>query len=352
MEQLIGLVERGFVPDPFVRAGIRRLLAERLRSEEGDGCEDRRERMHALLEDMAASPVALATDTANEQHYELPAGFFEAVLGPDLKYSCCLWTEQTRTLADAEAAMLALTCERAGLESGQDVLELGCGWGALSLWMAEHYPESTFTAVSNSSSQRAFIEARRDERGLGNLTVITADMNDFDTDRGRFDRVVSLEMFEHMRNWRELLRRVHGWLRPGGRLFFHVFCHRDLAYVFQTSGPKDWMGQHFFTDGLMPSAPMPLYLQEHLRLKRHWQVNGQHYEATCNAWLARMDEADERIRSVFAETYGADAVGQWVNRWRVFFMACAELFGFRHGNEWFVSHYLMERPAQDREAQS
>ena len=344
MEQLIGLVERGWVPDGLVRFGIRHLLQGRLKEEDG-GVEDVRERMHALMASMDASPVALATDVANEQHYELPAGFFETVLGPHLKYSCGLWPDGVDTLADAEAAMLRLTCERAGLEDGQAILELGCGWGSLSLWMAEHYPGSTVTAVSNSQSQRAFIEGRRHARGLTNLTVITADMNDFDTSE-RFDRVVSVEMFEHMRNWSELMRRIHGWLRPGGQLFFHVFCHRELAYVFQTSGPNDWMGRHFFTDGLMPADTLPLYCQKSLQLRRHWRVDGRHYEATCNAWLQRMDDNRASIDPVFADTYGNDQVERWVNRWRVFFMACAELFGYRGGNEWFVSHYLMERPLE------
>ena len=346
MQTLIGLVEQGRVPDPLVRMGIRRLLGERLREEGGD-CEARREAMHTLLAAMDDSPVALATDTANEQHYELPAGFFETVLGPHLKYSCCLWPDGVDDLEQAEAAMLALTCERAGLAEGQEILELGCGWGALSLWMAEHYPGSRITAVSNSSSQRAFIEARRDARGLNNLTVSTADMNDFTTD-ARFHRVVSLEMFEHMRNWRELLRRIHGWLEPGGQLFFHVFCHRELAYVFETQGEHDWMGRYFFTDGLMPADSLPLYYQEHLQMRRHWRVNGRHYETTCNAWLQRMDASRGHIEKVFADTYGADHVGLWWNRWRIFFMACAELFGYRGGEEWFVSHYLMAKPAGEQ----
>jgi len=343
MQQLIAQVERGRIPDPLVRAGIRQLLKQRLREESAD-VEAANQRLYALIESMAASPVAMSTELANEQHYELPAAFFLRALGPRLKYSCCLWPAGVDTLEQAEVAMLGLTCERAGLEDGQDVLELGCGWGSLSLWMAEHYPSSRITVVSNSGSQRAFIEEQRDQRGLGNLTVITADMNDFDTEL-RFDRVVSLEMFEHMRNQAELMRRVSGWLRPGGRLFVHIFCHRELAYVFRTEGDDNWMGKYFFTDGLMPSDNLLLHFQNELRLQRRWRVNGVHYEKTSNAWLARMDAARAELLPVFAQVYGDDEAERWINRWRVFFMSCAELFGFAGGNEWYVSHYLFEKPA-------
>lgn len=342
MQALIGLVEKGRVPDAVVRAGIRRLLRERLQEEGGD-CEHRRQRLQVLLEQMQASPVALSTERANEQHYELPAAFFERVLGPRLKYSCCLYPTGNEDLEQAEDAMLALTCERAALRDGMDVLELGCGWGSLSLWMAERYPSSRITAVSNSAPQKAFIDARAAQRGIGNLDVITANMTEFGTDR-RFDRVVSLEMFEHMRNWRELLRRISGWLHPGGQLFFHVFCHRDLAYVFETQGEHDWMGRYFFTDGLMPSDHLPLYLQEHLQLRRHWRVNGRHYQKTSNQWLERMDAARPELTTLFADVYGKDQAVRWIHRWRIFFMACAELFGYRGGDEWHVSHYLFERP--------
>ncbi len=339
MRQLIGLVERGVVPDAMVRVGIRQLLRQRLRESFRGDCEDWNQRTLALLSDMARSPVALSTATANEQHYEVPAAFFLQVLGHRLKYSCCLWPEGVNTLDEAEDAMLELTCSRAGITDGDSILELGCGWGSLSLWMAERYPNSTVTVVSNSSSQRGFIEHRRDERGLTNLSVITADMNDFRADR-RFRRVVSLEMFEHMRNWQELLRRIAGWLEPGGTFFMHVFCHREQPYLFESDGEHNWMGRHFFTDGLMPSDALPHHLQEHLLLQQHWRVNGHHYQRTAEAWLQRMDAATESLRPVFAEVYGAGEVQRWINRWRVFFLACAELFGFNHGNEWFVGHYL------------
>jgi len=344
MQRLIGLVERGLVPDALARMGIRRLLRKRL-ADETPQCEAASERFQALLDDMATSPLALSSATANAQHYELPAAFFERILGPQLKYSCCYYRTGSETLEQAEQDMLALTCERAGLANGQRVLELGCGWGALSLWIARHYPESTITVVSNSASQRAFIERRRDQRGITNLTVVTADMNDFDTSE-RFDRVVSLEMFEHMRNWRELFRRIHGWLVPGGLLFFHVFCHRQASYVFRTDGEDDWMGKYFFTDGLMPSASLPLYFQEHLRVRRHWRLDGRHYQHTCNHWLQNLDDARPALEPVLAEVYGADQVTCWVNRWRLFLLACSELFGYRGGQEWQVGHYVYERPLE------
>lgn len=343
MQQLIAQVEQGRIPDLLVRAGIRQLLRQRLKEEGGD-VETVNERLFALIESMDESPLALSTDTANEQHYELPAPFFEACLGRHLKYSCCHWPDGVSSLDAAEKAMLELTCRRAQLDNGQDILELGCGWGSLSLWMAEQYPESRITAVSNSASQRDFIMTRCEARGLRNLEIITCDMNDFATDKA-FDRVVSLEMFEHMRNYRDLMGRVCGWLRPGGRLFVHIFCHRELAYVFQTEGDDNWMGRHFFTDGLMPSDNLLLHFQDDLQLTRRWRVNGRHYEKTCNAWLENMDRHRDSLMPVFHQTYGEDAPA-WFNRWRVFHMACAELFGFRGGNEWYVSHYLFQRPEE------
>ncbi len=343
MQTLISWAERGRVPDVLIRFGIRRLLRRRL-SDRGRDVEEDMERREALLEAMRGAPVALSTDVANEQHYEVPAGYFEQCLGRHLKYSCCVWDAETPDLDAAEGRMLALTCERAGLADGQRVLELGCGWGSLSLWMAEHYPGSEIVSVSNSRSQRAFIEARRDERGLKNLRVITADMNTFEPEESGFDRIVSIEMFEHMRNWEELLRRSARWLLPGGRLFMHVFAHREHAYFFQSEGADNWMGRHFFRDGLMPADDLARHFQRDLRVIRQWRVSGRHYERTCNEWLRRQDAARDTILPLFEATYGRDA-RLWFQRWRMFYMACAELFGFRSGNEWLVSHILFERPA-------
>jgi cyclopropane-fatty-acyl-phospholipid synthase len=246
-------------------------------------------------------------------------------------------------LHHAEAQALEITCERASLEEGQDILELGCGWGSLSLWMAERYPRARITAVSNSGSQRAFIEARAAEAGLTNLRVITADMNELATEQ-RFDRVVSVEMFEHMRNWRLLFERVHDWLRPGGRFFVHIFCHRSSPYFFEDRGPTDWMSRHFFSGGLMPSDELPLRLQDELKLRQRWRWCGRHYERTLNAWLANMDARRDAILPILAETYGREDAELWWQRWRIFFMACAELFGYDKGQQWWVSHYLFERP--------
>jgi cyclopropane-fatty-acyl-phospholipid synthase len=339
-------VERGWVPDALVRQGIRTLLRRRLENGHRGDPEARREGVQRLVEEMAGAPLAVLPEKANEQHYEVPAEFFLEVLGKHLKYSSCLFPEGVHSLDEAEAAMLDLTCRRADLEDGQEVLELGCGWGSLSLWMAERYRGSRIVSVSNSASQRQFIEARAAERGLDNLRVITSDINDFQTDQ-RFDRVVSVEMFEHLRNWHELFRRVAEWLRPDGQLFFHVFCHRDYAYLFETEGAGNWMGRHFFTAGLMPSDSLPLYFQDRLLLERHWRVCGTHYQRTSRAWLDNLDARRERVQQLLDEVYGAGQGRRWVQRWRLFFMACEELFGYRGGNEWWVAHYRFRRRGDD-----
>jgi cyclopropane-fatty-acyl-phospholipid synthase len=339
---IIDWVERGRVPDPVVRAGIRQRLRRTLAELPGDDCEAALAHKKAFIAMMDAAPVADVPERANEQHYEVPADFFERVLGPRRKYSCCWWPDGTETLAQAEEAALAATAERAGIADGMDVLELGCGWGSFSLWAAERFPGGRFTAVSNSHSQRAFIEAEAARRGVANLTVITADMNAFETE-DRFERIVSLEMFEHMRNWRELFGRVHRWLKPGGRFFMHVFCHRSHPYPYEDIGPDDWMSHYFFAGGIMPSDDLPLHFQDDLKLADRWRWSGRHYERTLNAWLARMDRDREHIWPILERTYGRDQADLWWVRWRLFLMACAELFGFRGGQEWWVGHYLLER---------
>lgn len=339
----IDWVEQGFVPDPVVRAGIRRLCEQRLREIAADDCERSAAANEAFIAMMDTAELAPVPHLANQQHYEVPARFFNLALGPRLKYSSAWWPDGTRTLEEAEARALAATCEHAGLAEGQEVLELGCGWGSLTLWMAAHYRSCRITAVSNSASQREWIESEARRRGFANVLAITADMNDFAAP-GRYDRVVSVEMFEHMRNWRALFGRVHDWLLPGGRFLMHVFCHRSTPYSFVDGGPSDWMSRHFFSGGMMPGDELPLRFQDRLRFLARWRWDGTHYERTANAWLANVDAHRVAVLEVLAATYGHDAA-QWLQRWRVFFMACAELFGYRQGQEWWVSHYLFERPA-------
>jgi cyclopropane-fatty-acyl-phospholipid synthase len=334
--------ERGLVPDSVIRAGIRRLCRQRLKDIQAADPEASAARMEAFVAAMNLAPIACVPELANEQHYEVPPAFFDEVLGEHRKYSCCYWDDTTGDLGRAEDAALRITCERAGIENGQAVLDLGCGWGSLSLWIAEQYPACTVTAVSNSAPQRLHIERLAAARGLANLQVLTRDMNDFAAD-GRYDRIVSVEMFEHMRNYRELFRRIAGWLNPGGRFFMHIFCHRSCAYEFVDEGPSDWMGRHFFSGGIMPSDDLPLRFQEDLRLLRRDRWNGRHYQRTANAWLDNMDRRRDAILPIMAATYGADRAEQWFQRWRIFFMACAELFGLEEGREWYVAHYLFAR---------
>ncbi|MBC7802449.1 MAG: class I SAM-dependent methyltransferase [Candidatus Parcubacteria bacterium] len=336
-------VEQGYLPDAVVRRGIRRLLGERLAALAPEDCEAAALRIEDFLREMDAAEIAPLPHLANAQHYEVPAEFFALALGPNRKYSSCWWPDGVATLERAEEAALAETCARAGLADGQRILELGCGWGSLTLWMARQYPNARITAVSNSTSQRAHIEAEARARRLANLTVITADMNRFDIEPG-FDRVVSVEMFEHMRNWRALLGRVHGWLRPGGRFFMHVFCHRSVPYAFLEAGPSDWMSRHFFSGGMMPSDELALRFQDRLHLQRRWRWDGTHYQRTAEAWLANLDRNRDSALPVLARTYGEGEARMWLQRWRIFFMACAELFGYDGGRQWWVSHYLFERP--------
>ena len=334
---LLRNAERGRLPDSVIRLGIRRLLKHRLRD-----LQTRPIDVETFLQSTFDQPVAVMCDSANDQHYEVPAQFFRKVLGPNLKYSCCFWRDGVSDLETAERDALEITCQNAQLFDGMKILELGCGWGSLSLFMAERYPNSQITSVSNSSSQRAFIQQKAAERGLDNLTVLTADMNDFSTSE-RFDRVVSVEMFEHMRNHRALTNRIRDWLHPEGRLFVHIFCHQKSAYLFETDGEQNWMGRHFFTGGMMPSVDLLPRACESMKLLQQHSWNGQHYAKTCRAWLNRQDINAKSLKPVLAETYGAEYAIRWHNRWRLFFMACEELFAFGGGKEWFVSHYLFQK---------
>jgi cyclopropane-fatty-acyl-phospholipid synthase len=322
MSAVDAFIERDVLPERVVRAGIRANLALRLRSERRRSEAERR----AYIDGLGDEPIALQTAKPNEQHYEEPPEFFELVLGPRLKYSSCLWEEGTTTLAEAEEAMLALTCERAGLEDGMEILDLGCGWGSLTLYAAQRYPNARITAVSNSHLQRAWINAR----ARANVTVVTADINELALDR-RFDRVVSVEMFEHMRNYEALMAKVASLLEPDGRLFVHVFCHRELAYPYSTG----WMARNFFTAGQMPSENLLLEFQRDLELVERWRVPGTHYARTSEAWLERLAANEAEIERRWGRAFLA--------RWRVFFLACAELFGYRDGTEWLVAHYLFAR---------
>ncbi|MGH8606834.1 MAG: class I SAM-dependent methyltransferase [Gammaproteobacteria bacterium] len=338
-------MERGLVPDRLIRKSIRHLLKQRLAELRMPSGKPRATRERQFIAMMDNSSIAPIPHKANQQHYELPAVFFNYVLGKHRKYSCCYWGDRTIRLNEAEETALRITCERAGLENHMRVLDLGCGWGSLSLWIAERYPESRVTGVSNSHSQREFIMAEAKRRELSNVDIITADMNTFTTER-RFDRVVSVEMFEHMRNYRTLFRRITGWLEAEGRFFMHIFCHCSTPYEFIDEGPGDWMSRHFFAGGMMPSDTLPERFQEQLTLIEKWRWNGCHYAKTAEAWFQRMEQNKPETRSILKAIYGEKDAPRWWIRWRIFFMACAELFGYNQGQKWWVSHYLFERPGR------
>jgi len=340
---LMGLAERGVLPDALLRLGIRRLLSQRLNQEAQGGDDAVRRRTDALREQLSQGPIAEKTDSANRQHYEVPAGFYKLALGHRLKYSGCYYPPGVTTLDAAEDAALDLVCERAQLADGQSVLELGCGWGSLTLSMAERYPGSRITAVSNSASQRAYILGQAEQRGLSNLDVLTADINGFDTGR-RFDRVVSVEMFEHMANHAELFRRAAGWLHDDGELFVHVFSHKRFTYRFEEKGQSNWMGRHFFTGGLMPAHGYLPGFDTHLRYEEDWWLDGTHYQQTAEHWLQNTDAHRGAILALFEQTYGRPNARRWLNRWRIFFLACAELWGYENGGQWGVSHYRFVKP--------
>ena len=340
------LVERDLVPDSVLRAGIRRLLSERLRDEDKGDPETQQSHLMRYVAQLKASPIAIDTPAANQQHYEVPAEFFAQVLGSHRKYSCCYW-QTGDSLDQAELRMLDLTAQRAQIEDGHSILDLGCGWGAFSLYAAQRFPQSNVLGVSNSQSQREYIERQAATHGLTNLRIVTADINDFDalefTSGQRFDRIVSVEMMEHVRNYQRLLHKVASWMNPEALFFVHIFTHHRFAYLFEVRNASDWMAQHFFTGGQMPSHDLLLYLQDDVKIRDHWAVDGHHYQKTAEAWLVKMDQKRDEILQLFSQVYGEKNSLQWFVRWRIFFMACAELWGYRQGKEWIVSHYLFER---------
>jgi cyclopropane-fatty-acyl-phospholipid synthase len=342
MISLDQLLARDIVPDALIRVGIRHLLGAKLEEEKEKNAILQLEKKMQFVRELRSSPVAIKTKDANEQHYEVPTEFFRYVLGPRMKYSSCHYSRPEQTLAEAEEEMLALTCQRAEIRDGLEILELGCGWGSLTLWLAENYPNAKITAVSNSSTQREYITEALQKLGNKNVNVVTCDMNDFEPGR-TFDRVVSVEMFEHMKNYRELLQRVARWLKTDGLLFVHIFTHVEYAYHFEGKDPSDWITRYFFEGGTMPSDDLLLYFQDDLKIQNHWRVCGTHYQKTAEHWLENMDRNREAITPILQSVYGEENLARWRAYWRVFFMSCAELWGFRGGNEWLVSHYLFRK---------
>lgn len=337
---MISLIERGWVPDSLIRTGIRQLLRKRLSDEKNNF--KKKDHFNSFVGTLCSRPIAVDTSKANDQHYELPPSFFNLILGKYNKYSSCYWGDGATSLDEAEASSLKITCERAELSDDMDILELGCGWGSLSLWIAEKYPKSRVTSISNSNQQREFINRAAKLKNLNNLTVVTCDMNSFNAET-KFDRVVSVEMFEHMQNYERLMENISSWLKINGKLFVHIFCHQRFAYFFSTEGSDNWMGRYFFTGGLMPSEDLLLKFQKNISLDNQWRWNGCHYKLTSNAWLKNMDREKINILPILEKVYGRNERNIWFQRWRIFFMACAELFGYNSGNQWLVAHYLFKK---------
>ena len=341
ISKLIELAEKGIIPDYFIRQGIVRNCENRLKNENVSNTEKVSSKKQIWIEQMKESPIALVPEKANEQHYEVPPAFFENVLGKHLKYSSGYWPDGVNSLDESEESMLELSFERAQLADGDSILELGCGWGSLTCYMASKLPNSKITAVSNSKDQKEHILNRCKNQGLDNIEVITADMNDFETENN-YDRVVSIEMFEHMRNYKKLLSKISSWLNDDGKLFIHIFTHQSVVYPFENQGEADWMAREFFSGGMMPSHDLLLHFQDDLIIDDVWSMLGTHYEKTSLAWVNKMDANKDSIMKIFLKTYG-DNAKLWFQRWRIFFMSCEKLFGYNNGSEWGVSHYRFNK---------
>jgi cyclopropane-fatty-acyl-phospholipid synthase len=332
---IIGTAERVPLPDLVLRAAIQRLCSRTaIRLSAGDAADD-----SAFAGQMMLRPIAEPADADTMQHDEMPSAFFADVLGPNRKFSSCFYKTAATTLQEAEEEALRQTVEHADLADGQTILELGCGWGSLSLWMARQFPNARIMAVSTSDSQRLHVEEEARLRGLGNLRVVTSDMNLFAPD-GRFDRIVSVEMFEHIMNWRKLMTRVQSWLAPDGRFFLHIFTHRSGSYLFDRANRDDWIAQHFFTGGVMPSHHLIRQYADLFRVEKEWRWSGTHYQRTANDWLANFDRNRERIEATLRKVHGGETSLR-MRRWRWFFLATSGLFGYADGSEWGVSHYRM-----------
>ena len=336
------LLEKSLIPDFLIRIGIRQRLKQKLTDENRDGLEFGQARFMKLIAHLRASPIAVNTKEANEQHYEVPSEFFQYVMGKHMKYSCGYWKSGDVSFDKSEEDMLQITVERAQIENGQSILELGCGWGSLTLFMAKQFPNTQITAVSNSITQKNFIDAQAIARGIKNVHVMTADMNAFTIEK-KFDRVVSVEMFEHMRNYEKLLNKVSSFLKSDGKLFIHIFTHREFAYLYDGTDERDWIGKYFFTGGIMPSDRLLFYFTDDFVVENHWRVSGAHYQKTSEGWLKNMDNHRQEIMPILKKTYGEKDALKWWVYWRVFFMSCAELWGYSDGNEWMVSHYLFKK---------
>jgi len=339
---LIRLAEKKLLPDFVIRYGIRTLLKKRVHSLVSNNSEENIKNKIEFIQKMNSSEIALVPELANEQHYEIPANFYNYCLGKHKKYSSCYWDDKTKNLDEAELLSLKLTSQHAKLTNGLNILELGCGWGSLTLWMAQQYPKSKITAVSNSSSQRLHIIAQAKKRKLKNISIITEDMNKFNP-QTRYDRVVSVEMIEHMRNHKQLFKKINSWLKPGGLFFMHIFVHKAQPYLFEILDKDDWMSKYFFSGGMMPSEDLPLFFQEDLKIVDQWSWSGKQYEKTANAWLKNIDSNKNKVMPVLEEIYGKNNSNKWLQRWRIFFMSCAELWGYKNGKEWKVAHYLFKK---------
>ncbi len=344
MKPAIDWMELGLLPDWLIRKGIQRLCKQRLIELRALDQEKKGSYTKEYSEMLRAGPLAIATREANAQHYEVPAEFFNLALGPQRKYSSAYWPKGVITLGEAEECALQLTVQRARIEDGMRILELGCGWGSITLYMAKKFPNSEIIAISNSPSQRKYIESEALRLGYKNVHIRTQDVSQMqappDLQEG-FDRVVSVEMFEHFRNYEILFSRIKSWLKPTGLAFVHIFTHRQYPYLFDTEGSHNWMGQYFFTGGQMPSTELFRSFNKELEVVDQWHWSGVHYQKTSEAWLANLDARKEEARRILTPVYGKDNVARWIQRWRIFFLAVAETFAYMDGSEWGVDHYLL-----------